>query len=150
MPSHPAVHRPRQGKHRPRAKNRSQRPPEAAGGAQQLGDGRRPGGLDPLAAPSQQIWGYETNWGSFAQFTKVQAQQLLPKPPHLSWMDASSYGLTYFTAYRMLVDQAKVKAGDKLLLMQSSKGGAGLGMVASTPKGEPVIPSMILSMVKLD
>ncbi|HET6865964.1 MAG TPA: alcohol dehydrogenase catalytic domain-containing protein [Solirubrobacteraceae bacterium] len=25
-------------------------------------------GLDPLAAPSQQIWGYETTWGSFAQF----------------------------------------------------------------------------------
>src|SRR5215218_6403599 len=24
-------------------------------------------GLDPLAAPSQQIWGYETTWGSFAQ-----------------------------------------------------------------------------------
>ena len=37
-------------------------------------------GLDPLAAPSQQIWGYETTWGSFAQFCKVQAQQLLPKP----------------------------------------------------------------------
>jgi hypothetical protein len=32
-------------------------------------------GLDPLAAPSQRIWGYETTWGSFAQFTKVQAQQ---------------------------------------------------------------------------
>ncbi len=36
-------------------------------------------GLDPLAAPSQQIWGYETSWGSFAQFCKVQAQQLLPQ-----------------------------------------------------------------------
>ena len=36
-------------------------------------------GLDPLAAPSQRIWGYETTWGSFAQFTKVQAQQLLPQ-----------------------------------------------------------------------
>src|SRR5204862_5901669 len=23
-------------------------------------------GLDPLAAPSQKIWGYETTWGSFA------------------------------------------------------------------------------------
>ena len=37
-------------------------------------------GLDPLAAPSQRIWGYETSWGSFAQFSKVQAQQCLPKP----------------------------------------------------------------------
>jgi crotonyl-CoA carboxylase/reductase len=55
-------------------------------------------GLDPLAAPSQKIWGYETSWGSFAQFTKVQAQQLLPKPKNLTWEEAASYGLTYFTA----------------------------------------------------
>ena len=42
-------------------------------------------GLDPLAAPSQKIWGYETTWGSFAQFTKVQAQQLAAQAaePHL-------------------------------------------------------------------
>src|SRR3954453_11647274 len=26
-------------------------------------------GTDPMFAPSFQIWGYETNWGSFAQFT---------------------------------------------------------------------------------
>ena len=24
-------------------------------------------GLDPMAAPSQRIWGYETTWGSFAR-----------------------------------------------------------------------------------
>jgi crotonyl-CoA carboxylase/reductase len=35
-------------------------------------------GLDPLAAPSLKIWGYESTWGSFAQFCKVLAQQLLP------------------------------------------------------------------------
>ena len=50
-------------------------------------------GLDPLAAPSQRIWGYETSWGSFAQFCKVQAQQLLPKPRHLAWEEAAAYGL---------------------------------------------------------
>ena len=64
-------------------------------------------GLDPMAAPSQRIWGYETTWGSFAQFTKVQAQQLLPKPENLSWVDCSAYGLTYFTAYRMLMNRAQ-------------------------------------------
>ena len=68
-------------------------------------------GLDPLAAPSQQIWGYETTWGSFAQFCKVQAQQLLPKPANLTWEEAASYGLTYFTAYRMLIDQAAAPGG---------------------------------------
>ncbi len=84
-------------------------------------------GLDPLAAPSQRIWGYETTWGSFAQFCKVQAQQLLPKPAHLSWEEAASYGLTYFTAYRMLIDRAGLQAGDRVLIWG---GAGGLGVFA--------------------
>ena len=40
-------------------------------------------GLDPMACSEQKIWGYETSWGSFAQFTKVQAQQLVHKPKQL-------------------------------------------------------------------
>ena len=79
-------------------------------------------GLDPLAAPSQRIWGYETTWGSFAQFTKVQAQQLLPKPKHLSWDEASSYGLTYFTAYRMLMNRGAIQAGHKVLIWGAAGG----------------------------
>src|SRR5436309_3218146 len=63
-------------------------------------------GLDPMACTQQKIWAYESNWGSFAEYCKVQAQQLLPKPPQLTWEAAASYGLTYFTAYRMLIDQA--------------------------------------------
>jgi crotonyl-CoA carboxylase/reductase len=85
-------------------------------------------GLDPLAAPSQQIWGYETSWGSFAQFTKVQAQQLLPKPEHLAWEEAASYGLTYFTAYRMLIDQVDLQAGHKVLIWGAA---GGLGVFAT-------------------
>src|ERR671926_363813 len=73
-------------------------------------------GLDPLAAPSQRIWGYETSWGSFAQFTKVQAQQLLPKPQNLAWDEAASYGLTYFTAYRMLIDRVQLQPGHRVLI----------------------------------
>jgi len=108
-------------------------------------------GLDPLAAPSQQIWGYETSWGSFAQFCKVQAQQLLPKPPQLSWDEAASYGLTYFTAYRMLLDRAELQAGHKVLIWGAA-GGLGVfavqlckmtgadcvGVVSSDEKGELV------------
>src|SRR5215203_2352627 len=85
-------------------------------------------GLDPLAAPSQKIWGYETSWGSFAQFTKVQAQQLLPKPAHLSWEEAASYGLTYFTAYRMLFDRAGLQAGHRVLIWGAA---GGLGVFAT-------------------
>jgi len=84
-------------------------------------------GLDPMAAPSQMIWGYETTWGSFAQFTKVQAQQLLPKPKHLTWEEAASYGLVYFTAYRMLMTQCNLQAGDKVLIWGAA---GGLGVFA--------------------
>jgi len=108
-------------------------------------------GLDPLAAPSQQIWGYETTWGSFAQFCKVQAQQLLTKPTALTWEEAASYGLTYFTAYRMLMDQAELQAGHKVLVWGAA-GGLGVfatqlcaltgadsvGVVSSAEKGQLV------------
>jgi len=84
-------------------------------------------GLDPMACEQQKIWGYENNWGSFAQFTKVQAQQLLPGPPRLSWEEAASYRLTYFTAYRMLIGQAQLKAGEHVLVWGA---GGGLGVFA--------------------
>jgi crotonyl-CoA carboxylase/reductase len=108
-------------------------------------------GLDPLAAPSQKIWGYETTWGSFAQFTKVQAQQLIPKPENLTWEEAASYGLVYFTAYRMLITQCELQAGHKVLIWGAA-GGLGVfatqlckltgaqsvGVVSSAEKGELV------------
>jgi crotonyl-CoA carboxylase/reductase len=85
-------------------------------------------GLDPMAAPSQKIWGYETTWGSFAQFTKVQAQQLIPKPKNLTWEESASYGLVYFTAYRMLITQCNIQAGDKVLIWGAA---GGLGVFAT-------------------
>src|ERR1700758_3461647 len=108
-------------------------------------------GLDPMAAPSQKIWGYETTWGSFAQFTKVTAQQLLPRPQNLTWEEASSYGLVYFTAYRMLVTRCNMQAGQTALIWGAA-GGLGVfatqlckaagvdcvGVVSSDDKGELV------------
>src|SRR5437588_6705789 len=85
-------------------------------------------GLDPLAAPSQQIWGYETSWGSFAQFCKVQAQQLLPKPRHLAGEECAAYGLTYFTAYRMLIDRCHLQTGHRVLIWGAA---GGLGVFAT-------------------
>ena len=84
-------------------------------------------GLDPMACSQQKIWAYESNWGSFADYCLVQAQQLLPKPPHLTWAEAASYGLVYFTAYRMLIDQAALEAGHNVLVWGA---GGGLGSMA--------------------
>ena len=55
-----------------------------------------------MYAPTFRIWGYETNCGSFAQFTRVQAHQCMPKPKHLTWEEAAAYMLVGATAYRML------------------------------------------------
>ena len=72
-----------------------------------------------------QIWGYETPNGCFAQFTRVQAQQILKKPKHLSWEDAASYALCYFTAYRMLITKANIQPGE-VVLVWGAAGGLGV------------------------
>jgi crotonyl-CoA carboxylase/reductase len=107
--------------------------------------------VDPMHAPSQRIWGYETTWGSFAQFTKVQAQQLIPKPKNLTWEESASYGLVYFTAYRMLITRCNIQAGDRVLIwgaagglgvfatqLCAATGAQALGVVSSEEKGELV------------
>jgi crotonyl-CoA carboxylase/reductase len=86
-------------------------------------------GKDPMFAPSELIWGYETNWGSFAQFTKVQDHMCLPKPAHLSWEEAAAYMLVGATAYRMLHGWSPnvVQPGDPVLIWG---GAGGLGSMA--------------------
>ncbi|MBI4412172.1 MAG: crotonyl-CoA carboxylase/reductase [Deltaproteobacteria bacterium] len=86
-------------------------------------------GEDPMYSPSFRIWGYETNWGSFAQFTRVQAHQCLPKPKNLTWEAASAYMLVGATAYRMLHGwpEHKVREGDVVLVWGAS---GGLGSMA--------------------
>jgi crotonyl-CoA carboxylase/reductase len=86
-------------------------------------------GGDPGFAASYRIWGYESNWGSFAQFTKVQAHQCLPKAPHLSWEQAAAPTLVGATAYRMLLGWPPhvVQEGDVVLVWG---GAGGLGCMA--------------------
>ncbi len=86
-------------------------------------------GNDPGLAPSFRVWGYDTCWGSFAQFTKVQAHQCLPKGEHLSWEEAAAPTLTGATAYRMLHGWPPhtVREGDVVLVWG---GAGGLGSLA--------------------
>lgn len=102
-------------------------------------------GFDPMLAPSQLIWGYETNWGSFAQFTKVQGHQCLPKPKHLTWEGAAAYMLVGATAYRMLHGWPPhtVKKGDVVLIWG---GAGGLGSMAiQIVKAAGAIPVAVVS-----
>jgi crotonyl-CoA carboxylase/reductase len=102
-------------------------------------------GMDPMYSPSFRIWGYETNWGSFAQFTKVQAHQCLPKPRHLTWEAAASYMLVGATAYRMLLGWApnQVKKDDVALIWG---GAGGLGSLAiQIAKAKGAVPVSVVS-----
>jgi crotonyl-CoA carboxylase/reductase len=86
-------------------------------------------GGDPGLAPSFRVWGYDTCWGSFAQYTKVQAHQCLPKAPDLTWEEAAAPTLTGSTAYRMLHGWPPntVDPGDVVLVWGAS---GGLGSLA--------------------
>jgi crotonyl-CoA carboxylase/reductase len=83
-------------------------------------------GKDPMYAPTQIIWGYESNWGSFAQFTKVQDHQCVPKPARLTWEEAAAYMLVGATAYRMLHGWSPNVVGpDEPVLIWGGAGGLG-------------------------
>ena len=108
-------------------------------------------GVDPGLAASFRVWGYDTCWGSFAQFTKVQAHQCLPKAEHLSWEEAAAPTLTGSTAYRMLHGWPPntVQPGDVVLVWGGSgglgslaiqlvtlAGGRAVAVVSSADRGE--------------
>ena len=88
------------------------------------GDDEECNGGDPMFSTSQRIWGYETPDGSFAQFTCVQAQQLMRRPQHLTWEESACYTLTLATAYRMLFGHRPhiLKPGDNVLVWGASGG----------------------------
>ena len=88
------------------------------------GDDEECNGGDPMFSQSQRIWGYETPDGSFAQFTCVQAQQLMPRPRHLTWEESACYTLTLATAYRMLFghEPHDLKPGQNVLVWGASGG----------------------------
>jgi crotonyl-CoA reductase len=81
---------------------------------------------DSMLDRSQRIWGFETNFGGMAEIAMVKANQLMPKPEHLTWEEAACLGLVSSTSYRMLVSEngARMKQGD-IVLIWGATGGLG-------------------------
>src|ERR1700693_667552 len=97
-------------------------------------------GDDPMYDPTFKIWGYETNWGSFAQFTRVQAHQCMPKAAHLTWEEAAGPAPGGRTRFHVLMGWAPhvVRRGDVVLIWGAS---GGLGCMAiQIVKAEGGIP----------
>jgi crotonyl-CoA reductase len=81
---------------------------------------------DSMLAANQRIWGFESNFGGLAELALVKANQLMPKPAHLSWEEAAVNALCNSTSYRMLVSRngARMKQGD-VVLVWGATGGLG-------------------------
>ncbi len=85
---------------------------------------------DTMLDSEQRIWGFETNFGGLAHIALVKANQLMPKPAHLTWEESAAPGLVNSTAYRQLVSRngADMKQGDVVLIWGAS---GGLGSYAT-------------------
>ena len=79
---------------------------------------------DSMLATNQRIWGFESNFGGLADLALVRANQLMPKPAHLSWEEAACNALCNSTSYRMLVSKnaAHMKQGDVVLIWGATGG----------------------------
>jgi crotonyl-CoA reductase len=79
---------------------------------------------DSMMASNQRIWGFETNFGGLADLTVVKANQLMPKPAHLTWEEAAVNALCNSTSYRMLVSDnaARMKQGDTVFIWGATGG----------------------------
>jgi crotonyl-CoA reductase len=80
--------------------------------------------VDGMLAEDQRAWGFETNFGALAHYAVVKANQLIPKPRHLTWEEAACNTLCAMTAYRMLVSPAgaRMKQGDSVLVWGATGG----------------------------
>ena len=79
---------------------------------------------DSMLAANQRIWGFETNFGGLAEIAVVKANQLMPKPTHLTWEESAVNALCNSTSYRMLVsgNGANMTQGDKVLVWGATGG----------------------------
>ncbi|MFD6822006.1 zinc-binding dehydrogenase [Streptomyces sp. NPDC060085] len=71
----------------------------------------------------------EQHNGALAEFLAVPTRNLIPKPTWLTFDEAACLPVAWGTAYRMLFTQAKVRAGDRVLVQ-----GAGGGVASAAIK----------------
>ena len=107
---------------------------------------------DSMLAANQRIWGFETNYGGLADLSIVKANQLMPKPSHLSWEESAVNALCASTSYRMLVGEhaARMKQGDNVFIWGATGGiGAYATQLVLNGGGTPIGVVSSESRVKL-
>lgn len=106
---------------------------------------------DSMLANNQRIWGFESNFGGLADLAIIKANQIMPKPAHLSWEEAAVNALTNSTSYRMLVSKngADMKQGDVVLIWGAS-GGLGGYAVQYVLNGGGIPVGVVSSQEKVE
>src|SRR5215510_15127994 len=107
---------------------------------------------DSMLAANQRIWGFESNFGGLADLSIVKANQLMPKPAHLTWEEAAVNALTNSTSYRMIVSPngSQMTQGQTVLIWGASGGiGAYATQLVLNGGGTPVGVASKESRVKL-
>jgi crotonyl-CoA reductase len=106
---------------------------------------------DSMLAANQRIWGFESNFGGLADLTLVKANQLMPKPAHLTWEEAAVNALCNSTSYRMIVSRngADMKQGD-IVLIWGATGGIGSYAVQYVLNGGGIPVGVVSSEDKVD
>ena len=77
--------------------------------------------------PQYEVLGYRNHPGGYAQLVKVPAQNLVPIPDNISFVDAAAFPLTFVTAWHMLVTRAQLQRGEDVLVLAA---GSGVGQAA--------------------
>lgn len=108
---------------------------------------------DSMLAANERIWGFESNYGGLAEIALVKANQIMPKPAHLTWEEAAVNALTNSTSYRMIVSPngSQMTQGQTVLVWGASGGigayavqyvlnggGTPVGVVSSPERAELV------------
>ncbi|HMG25928.1 MAG TPA: crotonyl-CoA carboxylase/reductase [Acidimicrobiia bacterium] len=96
---------------------------------------------DSMLAVNQRIWGFESNYGGLAEIALVRANQIMPKPAHLTWEEAACNALCNSTSYRMIVSPngSQMTQGQTVLVWGASGGiGAYAAQYVMNGGGTPV------------
>jgi len=81
---------------------------------------------DDTLCPSYSVLG-EHIPGGYAEYIVVPRVNVLPKPSRLSFVEAAAFPLAFLTAWNMLVTNARIRYGDRVLIWGA---GSGVGSAA--------------------
>ena len=77
--------------------------------------------------------------GTFAELVAVPAENLFPKPARLSWEEAAALPLAGVTAYRALFGRARLRNGERVLVLGAGSGVSSFAVQLAVQGGAEVL-----------